>query len=85
MSPEEKLRLSHILKAAATLIAGYVNGVSKEAFLSDPMRQDAVMRRIQIIGEQLDICRINFWRLFLISPQRKPEECATSSFTTMTE
>jgi uncharacterized protein with HEPN domain len=50
MSPEEKLRLSHILKVP-TLIAGYINGVSKEAFLSDPMRQDAVMRRIQIIGE----------------------------------
>lgn len=50
MSPEEKVRLTHIVEAA-TLIASYINGVSKEAFLSDPMRQDAVMRRIQIIGE----------------------------------
>jgi uncharacterized protein with HEPN domain len=50
MSPEERLRLSHIAQAAV-LIADYVNGVSKEAFLSDMLRQDAVIRRIQIIGE----------------------------------
>jgi uncharacterized protein with HEPN domain len=50
MSPGEKLRLTHIAEAAA-LIADYVNGVSKEAFLSDTLRQDAVIRRIQIIGE----------------------------------
>jgi uncharacterized protein with HEPN domain len=50
MSVEEKLRLNHIAQAAI-LIADYVNGVSKEAFLSDTLRQDAVIRRIQIIGE----------------------------------
>jgi uncharacterized protein with HEPN domain len=50
MSPEEKLRLTHIAEAAA-LIADYVQGVSKEAFFCDTLRQDAVIRRIQIIGE----------------------------------
>jgi uncharacterized protein with HEPN domain len=50
MSPEEKLRLAHIAEAAA-LIADYIQGVSKEAFLYDTLRQDAVIRRIQIIGE----------------------------------
>jgi len=50
MSPEEKLRLTHVAEAAA-LIADYIQGVSKEAFLSDTLRQDAVIRRIQIIGE----------------------------------
>jgi hypothetical protein len=44
MSPEEKLRLTHIAEAAA-LIANYINGISKEAFLSDTLRQDAVIRR----------------------------------------
>jgi hypothetical protein len=33
MSPEEKLRLAHIAEAAA-LIADYIQGVSKEAFLA---------------------------------------------------
>jgi uncharacterized protein with HEPN domain len=50
MSPDEKLRLTHIAEAAA-LIADYLKDVSKEAFLNDRMRQDAVIRRIQIIGE----------------------------------
>src|SRR5260221_5256006 len=50
MSPEEKLRLNHIAQAAM-LIADYVNGVSKEAFVSDTLRQDALIRRSQIIGE----------------------------------
>jgi uncharacterized protein with HEPN domain len=45
MSPDEKLRLTHIAEAAA-LIADYLKGVSKER-----MRQDAVIRRIQIIRE----------------------------------
>jgi uncharacterized protein with HEPN domain len=50
MSPEEKVRLTHIAEAAA-LIARYVEGVSKGKFLEDTLRQDAVIRRIQIIGE----------------------------------
>jgi uncharacterized protein with HEPN domain len=50
MSPEEKLRLTHIAEAA-TLIARYVEGISKREFLQDTLRQDAVIRRIQIIGE----------------------------------
>ena len=49
MSPDEKLRLTHIAEAAA-LIADYLKGVSKETFLNDRVRQDAVIRRIQIIG-----------------------------------
>jgi uncharacterized protein with HEPN domain len=40
MSPEEKLRLSHIVEAAAR-IAEYLHDVSKESFLSDALRQDA--------------------------------------------
>ena len=44
MSPDEKLRLTHIAEAAA-LIADYLKGVSKEAFLNDRFRQDAVIRR----------------------------------------
>ena len=45
MSPDEKLRLTHIAEAAA-LIADYLKGVSKEAFLNDRMRQDAVIKRV---------------------------------------
>jgi uncharacterized protein with HEPN domain len=48
MSPDEKLRLTHIAEAAA-LIADYLKSVSKEAFLNDRLRQDAVIRRIQVV------------------------------------
>lgn len=50
MSPEERERLNHIVEAAAR-IADYLQGVSKEDFLRDSLRQDAGIRRIQIIGE----------------------------------
>ena len=44
MSPEEKLRLSHIVEAADR-IAEYLQGISKESFLKDILRQDAVIRK----------------------------------------
>jgi uncharacterized protein with HEPN domain len=40
MSPEERVRLTHIAEAAA-LIARYVEGVSKGEYLEDTLRQDA--------------------------------------------
>jgi uncharacterized protein with HEPN domain len=39
MSPEEKVRLTHIAEAAV-LIARYLEGVSKQEFLEDTLRQD---------------------------------------------
>ena len=50
MSPEDEVRLTHIVEAAR-LVETYLKGVSKESFLKDSLRQDAVIRRIQIIGE----------------------------------
>src|SRR5262245_18926047 len=49
-NPDEKLRLTHIAEAAA-LVADYLKGVSKEAFLNDGLRLDAVIRASQINGE----------------------------------
>jgi hypothetical protein len=46
--PDDKLRLTHIAEAAA-LIADYLKNVLKEAFLNDRLRQDAVIRRIQVV------------------------------------
>ena len=42
VSPEEKLRLTHMPEAAA-LIGRYVEDISKREFLEDTLRQDAVM------------------------------------------
>jgi uncharacterized protein with HEPN domain len=51
MSPDEKLRLTHIAEAAA-LIADSLKSVSKEALLNDRLRQDAVIRRIQVVDRR---------------------------------
>jgi uncharacterized protein with HEPN domain len=50
MSPEDRVRLSHIVESAR-LIESYVKGITQEEFSLDALRQDAVVRRIQIIGE----------------------------------
>jgi len=48
--PRDHAYLLDILEAAR-LALGYVQGVSREAFLRDIQLQDSVIRRIEIIGE----------------------------------
>jgi uncharacterized protein with HEPN domain len=50
MEPEQLGRLRDILEAAR-LIGLYVNETTETEFLSDKQKQDAVIRRIEIIGE----------------------------------
>ena len=42
--------LSDIVEAARLAI-GFVEGVSEDQFLNDPMRQAAVVRQLEVIGE----------------------------------
>jgi uncharacterized protein with HEPN domain len=48
--PRDKVYLPDILEAAR-LAVGYVSGKSLEQFLEDTQCQDAVIRRMEIIGE----------------------------------
>jgi uncharacterized protein with HEPN domain len=50
MEADQAGRLRDILQAAR-LIASYVNETSETEFRSDQQKQDAVIRRIEIIGE----------------------------------
>ena len=50
MEDDQAGRLQDILKAAK-LIESYVAGTSEEEFRADSQKQDAVIRRIEIIGE----------------------------------
>jgi uncharacterized protein with HEPN domain len=50
MEADQIGRLRDIL-AASRLIASYVIDTSESDFLADPQKQDAVVRRIEIIGE----------------------------------
>lgn len=50
MDKDPKLFLKHILESVGQ-IEEYVRDVSKEKFLASPQIQDAVMRRLAVIGE----------------------------------
>jgi uncharacterized protein with HEPN domain len=50
MEADQVGRLRDIL-TASRLIASYVKDTSEADFLADPQKQDAVVRRIEIIGE----------------------------------
>lgn len=50
MKRDPRLYLDDILEAIAA-IAEYTEGVNQEAFLRNRLLQDAVVRRIEIIGE----------------------------------
>ncbi len=50
MSLRDEAYLEHILSACEA-IASYVKGMDRETFLANSMAQDAVTRRIEIIGE----------------------------------
>jgi uncharacterized protein with HEPN domain len=43
-------RLYHMVESAEA-IASYLTGVERQAFLSQPILQDAVLRRLTVIGE----------------------------------
>jgi uncharacterized protein with HEPN domain len=46
----DKLHVTHILEAGER-IAQYLQGVTKDTFLFDTLRQDAVVRNFQVLGE----------------------------------
>jgi uncharacterized protein with HEPN domain len=50
MNKDPVLYLDHIIESI-NAINGYVENLSKEEFLKSPIRQDAVCRRLEIIGE----------------------------------
>jgi uncharacterized protein with HEPN domain len=53
MGKDPKILVEHILECIG-LIEEYLSGVSKEEFLSSKEKQDAVIRRIEIIGEAVN-------------------------------
>jgi uncharacterized protein with HEPN domain len=50
MQPRDHASLLDIAKQVHA-IQGYLAGVTRETFLNDTMRQDAVIRRFEIMGE----------------------------------
>ncbi|MBI4079497.1 MAG: DUF86 domain-containing protein [Candidatus Levybacteria bacterium] len=52
MKKDIKVYLEDVIKSS-NLIVKYIEGVTKEAFENDVVRQDAVTRRLEIIGEAI--------------------------------
>jgi uncharacterized protein with HEPN domain len=52
MKKDVSIFLDHILESI-DLIDKYIEGATEESFLSSPQLQDAVIRRIEIIGEAI--------------------------------
>lgn len=50
MSKEPSILLGHILECIS-LVETYLEGINKAAFLTDKKTQDAVLRKLELIGE----------------------------------
>ncbi len=64
--------LRHILDSIVA-IEGYVKDVSKKKFLSSPQLQDAVLRRLEVIGEAAKNLPASFKGKYYTLPWRKIE------------
>lgn len=51
MSDEKQVGVLHDMLDSALSIQGYLEGVGREAFMANTEKQDAVLRRLEIIGE----------------------------------
>jgi uncharacterized protein with HEPN domain len=54
MSKDTRVYIKHILESI-TYIEQYTSGITRETFFDSPQLQDAVIRRLEIIGEPLKI------------------------------
>jgi len=50
MKKDNRIYLDHILQGL-TKVVEYLDGVSYDAFMADEEKQDAVIRKIEIVGE----------------------------------
>jgi uncharacterized protein with HEPN domain len=63
----EKLYLTDIIEASES-IASFCEGVDFESFLSDELRQSAVLQKLIVIGEAAERLSNEFKKIFLKYP-----------------
>jgi uncharacterized protein with HEPN domain len=81
MQDSQVAYLLDILRSAE-VIQSYIEGYSREDFLRDPKTQDAVLRRLLVIGEAAAHLTPEIEAFFEGIPFRKRPDCAIGSFTT---
>jgi len=70
MSEEVRVFLDHILESIQ-LIQTYTDQLSKDRFLASPQVQDAVIRRLEIIGEAVKNLPAEFREQYVEVPWRQ--------------
>ncbi len=70
MSKHPRILLEHILESIS-LIEQYVGQMSRNEFIRSPQVQDAVIRRLQIIGEAVKSLRDDLWSRYPGLPWRQ--------------
>jgi len=83
MPDEKQSGLLRDILDSANKIRQYLEGVSRAQFLTSSEKQDAILRRFEIIGRRQADCRPNLRRCFLIFLFAVCEECEISSHTIM--
>ena len=63
MKKEPRIFLQHIVNSIEA-IETYIKGVSKDEFYQSQQKQDAVVRRIEIIGEAVKNLPLNFTKKY---------------------
>jgi uncharacterized protein with HEPN domain len=77
---DDRLYLEHIGEALRD-IASY-SSAGREAFFRERMRQDAILRKLEVIGQAVKISPKKLNPDSLISHGSRLRECAIKSFTT---
>ena len=80
MEKDPEIFLRHIQESIGE-IESYTAKMLKKDFLKDRKTQDAVIRRIEIIGEAVKNLPRDFKERYLKSPGARSPACEISSFT----
>ncbi len=68
MRDEKQLGLLRDILDSAITIQGYLRGITRDAFMANIEKQDAVLRRFEIIGEAATRLSGRFFPLYLSVP-----------------
>ena len=77
---DDRVYLQHI-RDALDDIAAYAS-TGRDAFFAERMRQDATIRKLQVIGEAVKNLSDTRSRSSYVFPGSRSQACATRSFTT---
>ena len=79
---DDRIYLEHICEAMHKM-GVYLSNTTQEQFMADEEKQDAVIRKIEIIGEATKRLSMPLRKQFPSIPWKALQACAINSFTTI--